>query len=340
MSPHADAAASESAHDGSRSSHTSPPQAPGRRRRRDGGADRHRNDQLRSRHPGLHPASSRAGDGVAAAVLRPCLPAVGRRARPRRQMGVLRYWWVAAKLAISLVLLTLVAVSLRFEVADQAARAKRLAAGEPVTFDLTTLVYPPTVSPALLLVALTLSARETLGTDPESRIRIGADVPVGSARVGSHGAEILVRSPSVACCPRDRAVRLRRRSGALPIGDADRGRSRRGEPVRLGGANAAGPRCPQRAGRGLRRRSTTRRAALPPRGPRLHRPGPLRSAVARSSTACGAGGRGPASVRGQRLRWRHHAQRALPLARPIGSAARSMPRAVLRRARADVDDLT
>ena len=41
--------------------------------------------------------------------------------------GVLRYWWVAAKLAISLVLLTLVVVSLRFEVADQAARAKRLA---------------------------------------------------------------------------------------------------------------------------------------------------------------------------------------------------------------------
>jgi hypothetical protein len=77
--------------------------------------------------------------------------------------GVLRYWWVATKLAITLVLLTLVVVSLRFEVADQAARARRLAAGVPVTFDLTNLIYPPTVSPALLLVALALSVVKPWG---------------------------------------------------------------------------------------------------------------------------------------------------------------------------------
>ena len=93
--------------------------------------------------------------------------------------GVLRYWWVAVKLAISLVLLTLVAVSLRFEVADQAARAKRLAAGVPVTFDLTNLVYPPTVSPALLLVALTLSV-----VKPWGRIRSRASAQLGTGRPG------------------------------------------------------------------------------------------------------------------------------------------------------------
>jgi hypothetical protein len=82
---------------------------------------------------------------------------------PGSRWGLVRYWWVAAKLAINLVLTALVLVSLRFEVAEQADRERRLLAGEPANFDLSNLVYPPTVSPALLLVAMTLSVVKPWG---------------------------------------------------------------------------------------------------------------------------------------------------------------------------------
>ncbi len=76
---------------------------------------------------------------------------------------MLRYWWVAVKLALNLVLTALVLVSLRGEVAEQAVQARRALTGEPVPFDLSDLVYPPTVSPTLLLIALTLSVVKPWG---------------------------------------------------------------------------------------------------------------------------------------------------------------------------------
>jgi uncharacterized membrane protein len=77
--------------------------------------------------------------------------------------GLFRYWWVAVKLVLNLVLTGLVLVSLLPEVRDQADRARRLAAGDAVTFDLSNLIYPPTVSPALLLVAIALSVIKPWG---------------------------------------------------------------------------------------------------------------------------------------------------------------------------------
>ncbi|WP_328304617.1 hypothetical protein [Actinomycetospora sp. NBC_00405] len=77
--------------------------------------------------------------------------------------GLLRYWWVAAKLVLNLVLTGLVLVSLRAEVVEQAALARRSAAGEVVTYDLSNLIYPPTVSPTLLLVAIALSVIKPWG---------------------------------------------------------------------------------------------------------------------------------------------------------------------------------
>jgi hypothetical protein len=88
--------------------------------------------------------------------------------------GLVRYWWVATKLALNLVLTGLVVVSLQSEVVEQAALARRLAAGEAVTFDLSNLIYPPTVSPTLLLVALTLSVVKPWG---RIRRRTGGTVP-------------------------------------------------------------------------------------------------------------------------------------------------------------------
>ena len=93
--------------------------------------------------------------------------------------GLLRYWWVAAKLALNLILTGLVVVALQGEVSEQADLARRLAAGEAVTFDLTNLIFPPTVSPTLLLVAITLSV-----VKPWGRIRRPVD---GGAATGSAG---------------------------------------------------------------------------------------------------------------------------------------------------------
>jgi hypothetical protein len=77
--------------------------------------------------------------------------------------GVLRYWWVAVKLALNLVLTALVPVALAPEVGEQANLARDWAAGEAVTYDLSNLAYPPTVSPTLLLVAITLSVVKPWG---------------------------------------------------------------------------------------------------------------------------------------------------------------------------------
>ncbi len=77
--------------------------------------------------------------------------------------GLIRYWWVAIKLALNLILTALVLVSLRFEVTQQAEQARQLLRGESVTFDLSNLIYPPIVSPTLLLVAMTLAVVKPWG---------------------------------------------------------------------------------------------------------------------------------------------------------------------------------
>jgi uncharacterized membrane protein len=77
--------------------------------------------------------------------------------------GLVRYWWVAIKLVLNLVLTALVLVALRPEVTRQADAARRLVAGETIDFDLTNLVFPPTVSPTLLLVAMVLSVVKPWG---------------------------------------------------------------------------------------------------------------------------------------------------------------------------------
>jgi hypothetical protein len=77
--------------------------------------------------------------------------------------GLVRYWWVTVKLVLNLVLTALVLISLRGEVTAQAALARRAASGGMVTFDLSNLIYPPTVSPTLLLVAIALSVIKPWG---------------------------------------------------------------------------------------------------------------------------------------------------------------------------------
>jgi hypothetical protein len=66
--------------------------------------------------------------------------------------GLVRYWWVATKLALTILLPGLVLVALR-----------QLAAGHLVTASVGDMIYPPIVSPAALLIAVVLSVFKPWG---------------------------------------------------------------------------------------------------------------------------------------------------------------------------------
>jgi hypothetical protein len=71
--------------------------------------------------------------------------------------GLVRYWWVAIKLALNIVLTVLVLVALRPEVTEAAEQGRRFMAGEAASLAVSDLIYPPIVSPTLLLVVFVLA---------------------------------------------------------------------------------------------------------------------------------------------------------------------------------------
>ena len=77
--------------------------------------------------------------------------------------GLVRYWWVAGKLALNLLLTGLVLVGLQPAVADAAGRARQFSAGEAVSLAVKDLIYPPIVSPAALLIAVLLAVFKPWG---------------------------------------------------------------------------------------------------------------------------------------------------------------------------------
>jgi len=77
--------------------------------------------------------------------------------------GLIRYWWVAIKLVLNLVLTSLVLVALRPGVDEAAARGRQYLAGEPVSLAVGTLIFPPLVSTTALLVAMALSVFKPWG---------------------------------------------------------------------------------------------------------------------------------------------------------------------------------
>ena len=82
--------------------------------------------------------------------------------------GLLRYWWVAIKLVLNLILTALVLIALRPEVSSLAEVGRRSASGEVVTFMEDNIIYPPIVSPTALLIAFVLAVFK-----PWGRIRRG-----------------------------------------------------------------------------------------------------------------------------------------------------------------------
>ena len=77
--------------------------------------------------------------------------------------GLLRYWWVAAKLALNVILVALVPVALRPEVIEKAEQGRRFVAGEAASLGVGDLIFPPIVSPTLLLVAFALAVFKPWG---------------------------------------------------------------------------------------------------------------------------------------------------------------------------------
>ncbi|MEV4624015.1 hypothetical protein AB0J74_35555 [Asanoa sp. NPDC049573] len=77
--------------------------------------------------------------------------------------GLVRYWWVATKLAVSIVLITLVPLALRPGLAGLSERGRELAAGHLGTVSVGDMIYPPIVSPAALLFALVLAVFKPWG---------------------------------------------------------------------------------------------------------------------------------------------------------------------------------
>ena len=77
--------------------------------------------------------------------------------------GLVRYWWVAIKLAISIAFVALVPIALRPEVLEMAEQGRRFAAGLPATLAVGNLIYPPIISPGGLLVAMILAVFKPWG---------------------------------------------------------------------------------------------------------------------------------------------------------------------------------
>ena len=86
--------------------------------------------------------------------------------------GLLRFWWVVIKLALNVLLSTLVLLVLRPGTIDMAVAGRALLRGEPAdTGFVDTLMFPPIVSGTLLLVASALAVFKPWGRTPWSAPR-------------------------------------------------------------------------------------------------------------------------------------------------------------------------
>jgi hypothetical protein len=98
--------------------------------------------------------------------------------------GLLRYWWVAVKLGLNIVLSTLVLVALRPGVVEAAERGRELLAGGSPDLGVGDLVFPPVVSTSAVLFAMALSVFKPWGRIRARRstsARTGRSVPADRA---------------------------------------------------------------------------------------------------------------------------------------------------------------
>lgn len=100
--------------------------------------------------------------------------------------GLLRYWWVAVKLAINVLMATLILFALRPGIGEAAEAGRRLVAGDPAATVPMGLIFPVLVAPTLLLIAYVLATFKPWGptrrrTSARGRNRLPAAAPGRSA---------------------------------------------------------------------------------------------------------------------------------------------------------------
>src|SRR5829696_7349601 len=83
--------------------------------------------------------------------------------------GLVRYWWVAVKLVLNLVLTGLVLAGRPPEGAPHPDQARQFEAGLPALLDVGQLIFPPIVSPTALLVAMALAVFKPWGRIGQGR---------------------------------------------------------------------------------------------------------------------------------------------------------------------------
>jgi hypothetical protein len=109
--------------------------------------------------------------------------------------GLLRYWWVAVKLVLNVVLVTLVLVALSPEVGPLSESARQSLPDGGVLPEMSDMVYPPVVSTTAVLFAMTLSvfkpwgAIRRLRADPTGGVGFGAFAPDPTGGVGGRQVE-------------------------------------------------------------------------------------------------------------------------------------------------------
>jgi hypothetical protein len=89
--------------------------------------------------------------------------------------GLLRFWWVAVKLALNLVLVALVTFALRPGVSEMAERGQRFMTGEAASLAVGDLIFPPIVSTSALLITFVLAVFKPWGRLRKGRAN-GCDV--------------------------------------------------------------------------------------------------------------------------------------------------------------------
>lgn len=77
--------------------------------------------------------------------------------------GLIRYWWVAVKLSLNVLLVGLVVFALRPGLAEAAAYGEQLAANGAGSGDVGSLAFPPVVSGMALVTATVLSVFKPWG---------------------------------------------------------------------------------------------------------------------------------------------------------------------------------
>ena len=88
--------------------------------------------------------------------------------------GLVRYWWVAVKLVMNVLLCLLIVVALQPGMAEVGAAGVAIESGEVPVTDLSNLVFPPAVSLTMLAVATLLSVYK-----PGGRVRRRSPGPFG-----------------------------------------------------------------------------------------------------------------------------------------------------------------